>query len=313
MLTGSASADEFVAHAATMSGFDTDALTLPDAEVFQAMFEMRIGGRETSLPRGLHPTGAPTFIVQFWHCPESPWGPFSLAQGRVGSRSGLRPRGHVQGCVCDNDEASAALRARWGFPGASGDGHAAPSLRRGGSARRRRRPRRALDTRQGSGAARQRRHRVLVDGRARAHPAWLAVGADRVRRRGHARRTPAARSSTSSTPPASACTPPSSRTTRCRRRSRSAPSSCTACASSAAPTSSPSPAPSPSTVAPHYRASVDRGVYTTPHRHMLGGESVSLRGGGRGARRRARRRAGCPRRGTTGAPRSRRRPRSPGR
>ena len=116
MLTGSAPADEFVAHAATMSGFDTDALTLPDAEVFQATFEMRIGGRETSLPRGLHPTGAPTFIVQFWQCPESPWGPFSLAQGRVGSRSGLRPRGHVQGCVCDNDEASAALRARWGFP-----------------------------------------------------------------------------------------------------------------------------------------------------------------------------------------------------
>ena len=116
MLTGSAPVDELVAHAATMSGFDTDALSLPDAEVFQAMFELRIGGRETSLPRGLHPTGVPTFIVQFWRCPDSPWGPFSLAQGRVGARSGLRPRGHVQGCVCDNDEASAALRARWGFP-----------------------------------------------------------------------------------------------------------------------------------------------------------------------------------------------------
>jgi hypothetical protein len=120
MLTGSAPTDELVAHAATMTNFDTEGLTLPDAEVFQAMFEMRIGGRESSLPPGLHPTGAPTFVVQFWQCPESPWGAFALAQGRVGARSGLRPRGHVQGCVCDNEEAAAALRERWGFPVQSG-------------------------------------------------------------------------------------------------------------------------------------------------------------------------------------------------
>jgi hypothetical protein len=120
MLTGSAPLYELVAHAATMPGFDTDALTLPDAEVFQAMFEMHIGGRETSLPPGLHPTGAPTFVLQVWRCPQSPWGSFSLAQGRVGARSGLRPRGHVQGCVCDNEVASAALRERWGFPVQSG-------------------------------------------------------------------------------------------------------------------------------------------------------------------------------------------------
>jgi hypothetical protein len=120
MLTGTASLDELVAHAATMTGFDTDALTLAEAEVFQAMFEMRIGGREASLPPGLHPTGAPTFVVQVWRCPESPWGPFSLAQGRVGARSGLRPRGHVQGCVCDNEDASGALRERWGFPAQPG-------------------------------------------------------------------------------------------------------------------------------------------------------------------------------------------------
>ena len=120
MLIGSAPLDELVAHAATMPDFDTDAVTLPDAEVFQAMFEMHIGGRESSLPPGLHPTGAPTFIAQWWRCPESPWGAFSLAQGRVGARSGLRPRGLIQGCVCDNEAVSAALRERWGFPVQSG-------------------------------------------------------------------------------------------------------------------------------------------------------------------------------------------------
>lgn len=116
MLTGSASVEELVTHAATMPGFDVAAVTLPDAEVLQATFEIRIGGREASLPPSLHPTNAPTFVIQVWRCPESPWGAFLLAQGRVGARSGLRPRGHVQGCVCDNEYATDALRAGWGLP-----------------------------------------------------------------------------------------------------------------------------------------------------------------------------------------------------
>jgi hypothetical protein len=120
MLTGTAPLDELVAHAATMPSFDTEALTLPEADVFQAMFESRIAGRQASLPPSLHPTGVPTFVVQVWQCPESPWGPFSLAQGRVGARSGLRPRGHLQACVVDNEVAAEALRRRWGFPARAG-------------------------------------------------------------------------------------------------------------------------------------------------------------------------------------------------
>jgi hypothetical protein len=120
MLTGTASVEDFLAHAATMSGFDTDELTLDGIEVFQAMFEMRIAGREASLPPSLHPSAVPTFVAQVWRCRESPWGPFGLAQGRVGSRSGLRPRGHIQACVCDNPVAADALRTRWGFPAHDG-------------------------------------------------------------------------------------------------------------------------------------------------------------------------------------------------
>jgi hypothetical protein len=120
MLTGTAPPSDFLAHAATMPDFDTEELTLPDVEVFQAMFEMRIASREASLPPSLHPSVIPTFVAQVWRCPDSPWGPFGLAQGRVGSRSGLRPRGHVQGCVCDNARATDALRTRWGFPAHEG-------------------------------------------------------------------------------------------------------------------------------------------------------------------------------------------------
>jgi hypothetical protein len=84
------------------------------------MFEMRIAGREASLPASLHPSAVPTFVAQLWRCADSPWGPFALAQGRVGSRSGLRPRGHIQACVCDNDLAVDALRSRWGLPARRG-------------------------------------------------------------------------------------------------------------------------------------------------------------------------------------------------
>jgi hypothetical protein len=116
MLTGTASTDEFLEHAATMTTFDSGACAFRDVLVFQAMFEIGIDARQVSLPAGLHPTNPPTAVFQAWHCPESPWGPFTLAQARVGCRSGLRPRGMTQGCVVDNEHAAAALRSRWGLP-----------------------------------------------------------------------------------------------------------------------------------------------------------------------------------------------------
>jgi hypothetical protein len=116
MLSGTASVDELMREAATMDDFATEACALPGAQVLQLMFETAVRGRQTSLPAGLHPTNPPSMVVQAWHCPESPWGEFSLAAARVQCRSGLRPRGFVQGCVVDNAEAAAALVARWGFP-----------------------------------------------------------------------------------------------------------------------------------------------------------------------------------------------------
>jgi hypothetical protein len=58
--------------------------------------------------------------------PESPWGPFAIAQCRVECRSGLRPRGFLRGGVIDNEAARAALASRWGYALALG----APRLAR---------------------------------------------------------------------------------------------------------------------------------------------------------------------------------------
>jgi hypothetical protein len=116
VLTGTAPVADFTGDAATLDDFGTEALTLTDVEVFQAVFEIRVSGRQSSLPPGLHPTNPPTCAFQLWRCPDSPWGPFALAQGRVTARSGLRPRGFVQGCVSDSTAAAEALRRRWGLP-----------------------------------------------------------------------------------------------------------------------------------------------------------------------------------------------------
>jgi hypothetical protein len=121
VLTGTAPLDELVPHRAQLESFDTEAVELRDVQVLQALAEIRIGGRQRSLPSGLHPTNPPTVVFQVWSCADSPWGPFRMAQGRVGCRSGLRPRGFVQGCVVDNAEAASALRSRWGLPAQVGE------------------------------------------------------------------------------------------------------------------------------------------------------------------------------------------------
>ena len=121
MLVGVADPAALATRAATMPDFATDAVELPGASVFQALFELRVTAREAVLPPALHPTNPPLLVVLAWDCPESPWGPFTITQLRVSCRSGVRPRGFVAACVASNRAASDALGTRWGFPAVGGD------------------------------------------------------------------------------------------------------------------------------------------------------------------------------------------------
>jgi len=121
MLIGTADVRDLVPDPPTLEAFATEPVTLPGATVVQFISEIKVSGREASLPAGLHPTNPPSVVFQFWDCPESPWGPFRLAQGRVACRSGLRPRGFVQSCVTDSPAAIPALRSQWGLPAMAGE------------------------------------------------------------------------------------------------------------------------------------------------------------------------------------------------
>jgi hypothetical protein len=98
---------------------DTEAWELPQADMLQLAWETsRIV--DPLLPRAMHPA-VPRYVT-LWATsyPQSPVGPFRLAQLRIMSRAGAHPRGFVTAAVATTAEAVAALRERWGFPAALG-------------------------------------------------------------------------------------------------------------------------------------------------------------------------------------------------
>ena len=121
MLTGTADVEALARRAPTLEGFGTEPLALEGVLTLQVLCEIERAGSDALLPPGLHPTLPPIVIWLVQRVPESPWGPFQLAQTRIECRSGLRPRGFLRAGVIDNKEAAAALAARWGYGLQEGD------------------------------------------------------------------------------------------------------------------------------------------------------------------------------------------------
>lgn len=104
-----------VDHLATMRDLDTEAWSLPGADILQLAFEVP-RGTGALLPRAMHPAIPPYATIWVMRYPESPVGPFTLAQLRLMARAGAHPRGLVLGAVASTAEAATALRERWGLP-----------------------------------------------------------------------------------------------------------------------------------------------------------------------------------------------------
>jgi hypothetical protein len=102
-----------------MPHLDTEAWELPQADMLQLAWETsRVV--DTLLPRAMHPA-VPRYVT-FWVAsyPQSPVGPFRLAQLRIMSRAGAHPRGFVVSAVASTAEAAQALAERWGIPAEHG-------------------------------------------------------------------------------------------------------------------------------------------------------------------------------------------------
>jgi len=102
-----------------LASLDAAAWTLPGAEILQLAFEVPSRTRAL-LPRAMHPAIPSYATWVLTRYPESPVGPFALAQVRLMGRAGAHPRGFVLGAVATTPLAVAALREGWGFPAALG-------------------------------------------------------------------------------------------------------------------------------------------------------------------------------------------------
>jgi hypothetical protein len=127
MLVGTGDPDALARGAAELASFTTAPEKLHGVESLQVNWELAREGADALLPPGLHPTRPPVASWLVQRAPESPWGPFALAQCRIECRSGLRPRGFLRLGVIDNQAAAAALASRWGYALALGE----PRLARG--------------------------------------------------------------------------------------------------------------------------------------------------------------------------------------
>src|SRR5712672_2232774 len=105
----------------TLKDLDTEAWTLPKAEMMQLLIEVPRSSTDGLLPKAMHPALPSYVILAVTRYSESHVGPFNLAVLRLGSRAGAHPRGFMLGAVASTDASALELRARWGFPVEQGE------------------------------------------------------------------------------------------------------------------------------------------------------------------------------------------------
>jgi hypothetical protein len=92
-----------------------------DATLVQVNWEIDDAAALELTPPACHPSIPPFASFFAGRYPDTPVGTFSLAQARIVIRAGIRPRAFCLGAVCDNAEATEALRAHWGYPVVHGE------------------------------------------------------------------------------------------------------------------------------------------------------------------------------------------------
>ncbi len=99
-----------------MPDLETEPWELPGAEMLYLTLEVEADVVDPLLPKALHPAVPRYVSVIVTQFPDSPIGPFRLAQLRLMARAGVHPRGYVIHGYTDQERAAAELRRRWGFP-----------------------------------------------------------------------------------------------------------------------------------------------------------------------------------------------------
>jgi hypothetical protein len=119
-LFGTLDLADVAARLPAVRNLDTEAWTLPKAEILQLAWEVN-DDTQGLLPKAMHPAIPPYATIVVTRYPESPVGTFALAQLRLMGRAGAHPRGYVLAAVASSAAAANALREGWGFRVEVGD------------------------------------------------------------------------------------------------------------------------------------------------------------------------------------------------
>jgi Acetoacetate decarboxylase (ADC) len=113
----------FAKSASAINGFGTDHWLLKGAQILELHNEIDDDPADALIPRTMHPSIPAYAIINVTNYPDSPVGPFAIAEVRIAGRTGVRPRGFVLRSYCNSEAARKELAARWGYPVAPGEVH----------------------------------------------------------------------------------------------------------------------------------------------------------------------------------------------
>jgi hypothetical protein len=109
--------EAFAAQAAReIHGYKTEPWSLKGAQILNLHYEIDNDTIDDLLPVTMRPSIPAWAVFHVTRYPDSPVGPFNIAEIRVGSRAGVRPRGFVLRSYVDNDAAVRELAQSWGYP-----------------------------------------------------------------------------------------------------------------------------------------------------------------------------------------------------
>jgi hypothetical protein len=94
---------------------DSEQVVLEGVELLHVLWEIEDTHMEAILPPALHPSIPPAVSWLVIHCPQSPVGPFILAETRITCRTAIRPRGFLSAAYVTSEAAAGFLAARWGY------------------------------------------------------------------------------------------------------------------------------------------------------------------------------------------------------
>jgi Acetoacetate decarboxylase (ADC) len=118
---GTGDIKNWLAGASTITSLKPEPWTLKGVQTMEARCEIDDAPADVLVPPSLRP-GIPAYCsVVVSRIPDSPVGPFGLAELRVAARVGPRPTFFLLGSYCDNEAARKELSSRWGYRVAAGE------------------------------------------------------------------------------------------------------------------------------------------------------------------------------------------------